>query len=258
MILAAIDFEPAHIGIALLGAFSLGVSKTGFPGMAIVNVLIIAELFGARESVGIILPLLIVCDLIVYPMFREYASWKQIWPLFPPALIGLVAGVWLLSRIGNDTARPIIGGIILAMVALQLIREYRRSFLEHLPDSKPFLWISGAGIGISTMLANAAGPVYSIYALVHRMRKEDFLGIGARFFMLINFLKFPILAFGIPGVGQLALINADSLRLDLMLLPGIVGGILLGRKLIAIVPQRVFEWLLYAFSLVAGLRMVLS
>lgn len=258
MILAAIDFEPAHIGIALIGAFSLGVSKTGFPGMAIVNVLIIAELFGARESVGIILPLLIVCDLIIYPMFRKYASWKQIWPLFPPALIGLVAGVWLLSRIGNDTARPIIGGIILAMVALQLIREYRRSFLEHLPDSKPFLWISGAGIGISTMLANAAGPVYSIYALVHKMKKEDFLGIGARFFMLINFLKFPILAFGIPGVGQLALINADSLKLDLMLLPGIVGGILLGRKLIAIVPQRVFEWLLYVFSLVAGLRMVLS
>ena len=256
--IAAIDFSPTHVGIALIGAFCLGFSKTGFPGLAILNVLIIAELFGARESVGIILPLLIVCDLIVFPMFRKFATWSQIWPLLPATLIGIVGGVWLLARIGNETAKPIIGGIILTMVALQLLREYKRSFLEHLPDSRPFRWISCGGIGVSTMLANAAGPVYSIYELVYRMKKEEFLGIGARFFLLVNVIKFPILAFGIPGVGQLALINAESLKLDLMLLPGIVAGILLGRKLIAIVPQRVFEWLLYGFSLIAGLRMVLG
>lgn len=256
--IAAIEFNPTSLGIALIGAFCLGVSKTGFPGLAIVNVLIIAELFGARESVGIVLPLLIVCDLIVYPMFRKHSSWRQVWPLLPPALIGIVAGVWLLARIDNDVAKPVIGGIILVMVVLQLVREYEQRFLRNLPDSKSFLWISGGGIGLSTMLANAAGPMYSIWALVHKLSKGDFLGIGARFFLLVNIIKFPILAFGIPGVGQLALINAQSLKLDLMLLPGIVAGILLGRKLIAIVPQRIFEWLLYAFSLAAGLRMVLS
>lgn len=253
-----IEFSLSQVGIALIGAFCLGVSKTGFPGLAIINVLIIAELFGARESVGIILPLLIVCDLIVYPMFRKHASWRQVSPLLAPALLGIVGGVWLLARIGNDTAKPVIGGIILTLVALQLLREYRRGFLEHLPDSKPFRWLCGGGIGLTTMLANAAGPVYSIYALVHKLKKEDFLGIGARFFLLLNVIKFPVLASGIPGVGRLDLINARSLWLDLLLLPGIVAGILLGRKLIDLVPQRVFEWLLYAFSLVAGLRMVLS
>ncbi len=256
--LAAIDFSPAYVGMALIGAFFLGVSKTGFPGLAIINVLIIAELFGARESVGIILPLLIVCDLIVYPMFRKFASWRQVWPLLPAALVGLVGGVWLLARIGNATAKPLIGVIILTMVVLQLLRECKGSFLEHLPDSRFFLWVSGAGIGISTMLANAAGPVYSVYALVHRMTKEDFVGIGARFFLLVNLIKLPLLAFGIPGLGRLALINAESLKLDLLLLPSVAGGILLGRKLIAVIPQRVFEWLLYAFSLGAGLRMLLS
>lgn len=256
--IGTIEFTPANIGIALLGAFCLGFSKTGFPGLAIVNVLIIAELFGARESVGIILPLLILCDLIVYPMFRKYASWQQVWPLVPPALLGLVGGVWLLARIENEVAKPVIGGIILVMLALQLIREYERRFLENLPDSRGFLWGSGVGIGVSTMLANAAGPVYSIYALVHRMSKEDFLGVGARFFLLINLIKFPLLTSGIPGVGDLALIHRDSLKLDLLLVPGVLAGILVGRRLIGLVPQRMFEWLLYVFSLAAGLRMVLS
>ena len=69
--------------LAALGAFCLGISKTGFPGLAILNVLIVAELFGAKNSVGVILPMLIVCDLLVYPLFRKHASWKQVWPLVP-------------------------------------------------------------------------------------------------------------------------------------------------------------------------------
>ncbi|MEZ5431216.1 MAG: hypothetical protein R3F31_08575 [Verrucomicrobiales bacterium] len=61
----------------MIGAFSLGVAKTGFPGLAILNVILLAELFGARQSAGIILPLLVVCDLLVYPAFRRYSSWKK-------------------------------------------------------------------------------------------------------------------------------------------------------------------------------------
>jgi uncharacterized membrane protein YfcA len=253
-----LDYTSTDLAIALMGAFSLGVSKSGFPGLAIVNVIIMAHLFGARESVGIILPLLIASDVIVWPMFRHLATWEQVRPLLLPTAIGIVAGVWLLARIDNATAKPIIGCIILTMVALQLIREYRRGFLEKLPDAKPFLWATGGGIGVATMLANAAGPVYSIYALVHRMKKEEFLGIGARFFILLNAVKFPILAFGIPGVGKLALITPQSLLLDLKLLPGVICGILLGRKIIRHVPQRVFEWLLYGFSLIAGIKMLVG
>jgi uncharacterized membrane protein YfcA len=238
------------LGFALLGAFSLGISKTGFPGLALVNILIIAECFGAKASVGIILPLLILCDVIVYPLFRKYSSWSKVWPLLPSTLIGLAIGYFLLNSIDDSTARKVIGTIILIMVALQLFREYKRDFLENLPDSAAFLAGSGLSVGVSTMVANAAGPVYSIYALVHKMSKEDFLGIGARFFLLINVIKVPML-------GNLSLINSESLKLNAVLVPGIVAGILTGRKLIHLVPQRVFECLLYLFSLIAGLRLLI-
>jgi uncharacterized membrane protein YfcA len=245
-------FEASGLTLALacLGALCLGISKTGFPGLAIINVLLIAELFGAKNSVGIILPMLIACDVLVYPLFRKYASWKMVWPLVPVTLAAVVGAWYLLDALNEQTARRVIGFIILFMLVLQLVREFHREFLEHLPDSRLFRWFSCLLIGISTMLANAAGPVYSIWALVHRMKKEDFLGVGARFFLLVNLFK-------VPFLGQLELINRESLQLNALLLPALISGILLGKRLIHLIPQRIFEILLYGFSALAAIRLLL-
>jgi len=247
-----LPFEASGLTLALacLGALCLGVSKTGFPGLAIINVLLIAELFGAKNSVGIILPMLIACDLLVYPLFRKYASWKMVWPLVPVTLAAVIGAWFLLDALNELTARRVIGFIILFMLVLQLVREFHREFLEHLPDSRLFRWFSCLLIGISTMLANAAGPVYSIWALVHRMKKEDFLGVGARFFLLVNLFK-------VPFLGQLELINHESLHLNALLLPALISGILLGKRLIHLIPQRAFEILLYGFSALAAIRLLL-
>ena len=243
------DATTTTLALAALGALCLGVSKTGFPGLAIINVMIVAECFGAKNSVGIILPMLVVCDLIVLPMFWKHATWAMIWPLVPVTFAAILGATFLLDRFDDLTARRVIGGIILLMLALQLVREFRKEFLEHLPDSRVFRWASCVLIGVSTMLANAAGPVYSIYSLVHKMPKMEFLGVGARLFLVVNLFKAPLL-------GQLDLINPESLRLNLILLPALVAGILLGRKLIGLVPQRAFEILLYVFSAIAGVRML--
>ena len=243
------DIALSQWGLALLGAFSLGFSKAGFPGLALVNVLVMAELFGAKQSVGLILPLLIVCDISVYPMFRRHAAWHQVWPILVPTFFGIVLGYVFLGNIDNASARKTIGLIILIMLTLQLVRGYRQHFLQQLPDSRGFRWGTGLIIGVSTMMANAAGPVYSIYALVCKMPKHLFLGIGARCFLLVNLIKLPFMA-------DLDIINAWSLRVDCFLLPGIFAGIFIGKRLIDRIPQRAFEFLLYAFSLIAGVRLM--
>jgi len=217
--------------------------------MALVNVLIMADLFGAKKSVGIILPMLIVCDFTVYPMFRKYATWRQVIPLLVPIVIGIFSGCFFLSMINDMTARKLIGSIVLVMTAIQLIRIYEEKFLQNLPDSKSFLWGTGITIGIATMMANAAGPVYSVYALVHKMSKKQFLGIGARCFLLVNLIKVPFMA-------GLDMITSGTMKLDVALLPGIFAGIYAGRFFISKIPQRIFEILLYFFSIVAGIRMV--
>jgi uncharacterized membrane protein YfcA len=176
-------------------------------------------------------------------MFRRYATWRQVMPLLLPIAVGLTGGYFLLGSIDNRIARPTIGGIILTMTGLQLLRVYRQEFLRHLPDAPAFRWGSGLVIGVSTMMANAAGPAYSIYALVHKMKKEDFLGIGARTFLLVNIVK-------VPFMTDLDIINPRSLALDAMLLPGVFSGV------ISKIPQRLFEILLYFFSIIAGARLL--
>lgn len=232
----------------MLGAFSLGFSKTGFPGLAMVNVLIMAEIFGAKISVGIIVPMLIACDLTVYPMFRRYSSWKEVLSLLPSIFVGLISGYFLLDHIDELTARKGIGVIILLMLMLQLSRIQLGNALSKMTHSASFQWASGLLIGNSTIMANAAGPVFSIYALVEKMTKETFLGVGARCFLLINIIKLPMIA-------NLGLITKNSLKINLVVLPCLIAGIFIGRKLIQIIPQRGFEILLYSFSAIAGIRL---
>jgi len=181
-------------------------------------------------------------------------------PLFWPTIIGLTIGYLVVGGIlhltvepesANAMAQPAIGTIILVMLVLQIVRQYHKGFLENLPDSTTFRWSSGTAIGVTTAIANAAGPVYSIYALVTKMGKHPFLGIGARLFLVVNIIK-------IAPLIWLGLITPTTLRIDLLITPGLLLGILVGRKLIAIVPQRTFEWLLYLFSAVAAIRLIFS
>ncbi|MEM0895728.1 MAG: sulfite exporter TauE/SafE family protein [Verrucomicrobiota bacterium] len=235
---------------ALFGAFCLGVSKAGFPGLALVNVVIALEVFGEKASIGIVLPMLVFCDILVYPLFRKYSSWKAAIPLLLISLVGIVIGWTVLDRIDDQITRRIIGGIILFMLVLQLTRKFQENFLRTLPDSKGFLIGSGLAIGFTTMMANAAGAVYSIYGLVHRLPKFEFMGLSARLFLLINIIKLPFLA-------DLDLITKESLSINLMLVPGILVGIFLGKNLLKRLPQSLFEWLLYAFSAIAAVRLLL-
>ena len=50
--------------LAIFGAVGIGVAKSGFSGVSMLHVLIFASLFGARDSTGVVLPMLIVGDVL--------------------------------------------------------------------------------------------------------------------------------------------------------------------------------------------------
>jgi hypothetical protein len=62
--------------------------------------------------------------------------------------------------------------------------------------------------------------------------------------------------FKVPFLGQIDLINRESLWLNVLLLPALLIGIFFGKKLIHLVPQRLFEFLLYGFSFIAAVRLL--
>lgn len=236
--------------MVILAALCVGLGKAGFSGLGLIAVFIMAELFN-KASVGILLPMLVVADLSVYPMFRKHASWAPVWKLLPPALVGLVLGYFVLRGLPEEWAKPVIGSLILLMVALQLIRRYSADAFDRLAHSQGFGVAAGTFAGIATMVANAAGPVFQLYFLTKRMPKMELIGIGARFFLLINLIK-------LPFMGGLNYTTAESLLLNLKLVPVILVGVFFGRHLLGLISQRVFEWMIVGFSIFAGVRLLIS
>jgi uncharacterized membrane protein YfcA len=242
--------DPGVYAWALLAALCIGLSKAGFSGISMVAVVILADIYGPKTSVGLTLPLLIAADLMVYPAFRKYGSWRPVWSLLGPALLGIAVGWWVLGVMSETAARRVIGGCVLVMVALQALRRWNPTAFDRLAESNGFGLGAGVLGGFATMLANAAGPVIQLYLMARRIPKMELLGIGARFFLLINLIKVPLNA-------KLALITQASLMENLKLLPAVGLGILGGKWLVKHVPQVAFEWMIVVFSLIAGLRMLI-
>ena len=237
--------------LGALGAFLVGLSKTGIPGLGILNVAIFALVFPARESVGLVLVILICGDIVAVSTYRHDASWPHLIRLFPWAAAGIVAGYFALGRVDDGQMRHLIGVILLSLVVFQYIRSRRPGG----PDSEaqpPGPWlapIAGISAGFTTMVANAAGPVMVLYLLAMRLPKLVFIGTAAWYFLLLNLFKVPFSA-------SLGLINSSSLGVSLLLGPFAMIGALVGRPIAERLNQRLFELIALGLTFVAALLMI--
>ncbi len=234
--------------LVTVAAFCIGVSKAGFSGISLISVFILADLIGAKQSLGFALPMLILADLMVYPAFRKYASWKSVWLLTWLALVGMAVGVTVLGNVDNDTMRKVIGAIILLMCAIQWASRINPEQFFAIACTRRFGFFCGTAGGVATVLANAAGPILQIYMVSRRMEKMELIGVGARFFLVINLLKLPLSA-------GLNLITPEGLLTNLILAPAIAAGVFGGHRLIRVISQKVFEMTVIAFAVVAGIRL---
>ena len=107
----------------------------------------------------------------------------------------------------------------------------------------------GIMAGFATMMANAAGPVMTLYLLAVEMPKLAFIGTGAWFFMLVNITKVPFSA-------NLGLITPQSLQLDAILLIPMVPGALLGPVILRHINQAKFEIMVMVLAVLASIRLL--
>ena len=243
------ELSPQAWLLLALGALGIGVSKSGLAGVSLVHVLVFAVVFGARAATGILLPLLIVGDLGAVAVVGRGVQWGQVRRLLPPAVVGVAGGALLLGRLDEAAFRPIIGWIILGLAAGQLVRMWRPDLLARVPHAPWFATLMGLLTGVTTMLANAAGPIVALYLLAVALPKDRLVATGAWFFLILNLLKLPCSA----GLG---LIDPGTLLVDLALSPLVVLGLFGGRWVVRQLPQRTFDTLLLAFTAVAALRLV--
>lgn len=243
------ELTPAQWAVAVGAAMGIGVSKSGLPGISLLHVVLFAQLFPGLQSTGVVLPMLIVGDFGAVWLFRRHARWGHVLKTLPPAVAGVAVGWWLMGRLPAAGFGPVIGAIVLGLAGLQGIRDLRPQWWQDIPHSRGFAWTMGFLAGVTTMMANAAGPVMALYLLAVALPKAEFVGTGAWFFLIINLVKVPFSA-------QLGLITPATLAVNAALIPAILTGLFLGRAVVSRLPQRWFDGLVLVFAVVAALRLL--
>lgn len=248
-----IELEPWQWVLAFVGAFFIGFAKTGVTGIGILAIAIFANILPTKQSVGVVLPLLVCADVVAVLSYRRHAQWKYLWKLFPWTATGVVVGFFVMGRIGDAEVGVITGIVLIVLIGIHIWRTRAQWRGEGQPPPVPqhfaFALIMGIAAGFTTMISNAAGPIMVLYLLAMRLPKMEFMGTGAIYFLLMNSFKLP---FGV----NLGIINTPSVFLDLILVPMVMLGALFGRSFLRHINQKLFERLALALTLVAAARLL--
>ncbi|MGV4923640.1 sulfite exporter TauE/SafE family protein [Streptomyces sp. BHT-5-2] len=100
----------------MLAALLVGFSKTAVSGVGALSVALFAAVLPARESTGVLLPLLLVGDVLAVRAYRGHADRAVLLRLLPSVAAGVLLGVVFVARTDDVVMRRTIGVLLLTMV----------------------------------------------------------------------------------------------------------------------------------------------
>lgn len=219
----------------------IGVSKTALPGAATLAVALFAAVLPARASIGTMLVLLLVGDVLAVWTYRHDADWDTLRRLVPGVLMGIVLGAVFLRFASDSMTKVFIGSLLLVLMRL-----------PHPPEVQGRIGRATYGTlaGFTTMAANAGGPVTSMYFLASRFPVSTFLGTTAWFFFLVNVIKVPF------SIG-LGIIQPGTLMIDAILAPVVIGSGCAGRALARRMTDKVFTPIVTVLTIISALYLLM-
>ncbi|SIQ01107.1 sulfite exporter TauE/SafE family protein [Maribacter ulvicola] len=244
------EITPTAWILASIATFIIGLSKAGIKGIAVLNVTIMALAFGARQSTGMVVPLLVLADIFAVIYYNRYTQWKYVFKVLPWMLVGLLIGVF----IGNELPEKLfkIGMAIIIIITVGMMFYWDRKKDKTVPSHWTFAGSIGIIAGITTMVGNLAGAFSNIYFLAMRLPKNQFIGTAAWLFLIVNIIKLPFHFF------VWKTISIESLTLNLMLLPGILLGFFVGIRFIKHIKEAFFRKMILVLTAVGAVLIMLS
>lgn len=256
--------DPGRLTIAVLAALFIGISKAGFGGgLGLLTTPLCVLAFGAKDAIGILLPLLCAGDL--FSLYHYWGRWRRenLKYLLPGVVIGVLVGVRLLGQFSPRQLNLSIGIIAVAFVVFQFAKEriFRAegAFQPGHGLGIPF----GIGAGITSTFAHGAGPVVSMFLIPQRLPKEIYVGTTVLVFTWINWIKLPFFcldrsALAWDWLPAESIINARTLATSAPFLPLIPVGVWLGVWLNRRIPESSFLNVIYVLVLLAGLQLIFN
>ncbi|MFD7022115.1 TSUP family transporter [Promicromonospora sukumoe] len=267
----ALDLTATVVVGGTIAALLMGLSKTGLPPLGAFGAAVIASVLPPVQAAGVALPLLIVGDLVAVSAYGRDVRWRILRGLLPSVTLGLIVGFAALRWAPPEVSARIVGALLLLAGLGDLVRQLAARRARRRPpapaptpgpdgDASParprlgervIRAALGATAGVSTMIANAGGPPMSLYLLRAGISRAGLLGTVALFFLTVNVAKLPFSA----GLG---LVSPASLHVSLVLLPGLVAGLVLGKLVAHRISGPVFSTVVLIATSVAGARLLLA
>lgn len=189
--------------------------------------------FGAKESTGLLVPLLVVGDIFAVIYYHRHTQWRFIIRLLPWMVLGVILGVLIGKDLPPNIFKMGMAGIILGSVLMMYWWDQKKS--KKVPTHWAFGGFIGIMAGITTMIGNLAGAFSNIFFLAMRLPKNQFIGTAAWLFFIVNLFKLPFHIF------VWETITLETLMVNLRLLPGILLGLFLGIKLVKIIKDNFYR-----------------
>lgn len=224
----SLNLNSYELAIIILCATGVGMAKTGLGGLGMIVVPVLANIFGAKSSTGLLLPLLIMADFFGVYYYHRHADIKNIVQLMPSALIGIFSGVFVGHELSDIHFQLLLGIIIIVGATMTIIKI-------DVKQNKGLSITIGFLGGFITMVGNAAGPIMSIYFLSMGFEKNKFIGTAAWFFLFVNVIKVPF------HIIFWKTINFDTLLFDLTLFPTILIGAIIGVWIVEKIPEKPYK-----------------
>ncbi|MEC7849232.1 MAG: sulfite exporter TauE/SafE family protein, partial [Candidatus Neomarinimicrobiota bacterium] len=197
-------------------------------GLGMIVVPVMANIFGAKSSTGILLLLLIMADFFGVRYYHMHADMRQLVKLIPSTIIGIVTGVFVGDQISDEYFQLLLVIVIISGVLMTVIKV-------EIKERKIFSIIVGFLGGFVTMIGNAAGPIMSIYFLSMGFNKNKFIGTAAWFFLFVNLFKVPFHIF------IWNTIDLEIFLFDLSLFPLILIGAIIGVWIVKKIPEKPYK-----------------
>ena len=231
-----------------LCAIGIGMAKTGLGGIGLLVVPVMASLFGAKASTGVLLIILILADIFGVIYYHQHADLKKLIKLAPSTIIGIIIGVFAGNQVDKEQFKFFLALIVVIGVLLMFFNSMKEN-----ENKDPNLFLTSSfGIlgGFSTMIGNAAGPVMTVYFLSIGFKKNKFIGTAAWFFLAVNIFKVPFHIFSWKTI------NLSILYFGLSLAPFIVIGALSGVWVVKKIPEKPYRLILFVSVLLSVLKLL--
>ena len=232
--------------VFMVGGLVKGVLGLGLP---LIPVPVLSHFMPVPKVIGLMtMPALTSNFLQGLSGVNRRATIRRFWPMMAGLAFGIVVGTRVLVTVDLAALRPLLGGILLMMVMVEVFNVRIPVPAAH---ERRVGLVFGLVAGFVTAVSSFMGPLIALFLFALDLSIEDFVAA----FGLIAFAAIAALTLSLAAV---RILDGKELLLSIGAIVPVLLGMEIGKRIRAHVPRRIFRLGVFAIVAVVALNLLLQ